>query len=434
MAASTKLTNATIKKKPAGGRKGKKAWKKNVDISNIEEAIDQIRTEKILTGSAIVDKSNDSLFIIDKKGDEKAKTSLRHRKLRIDQILEAKSGVSGIPSLGKKSKTVALEDEKTLAPGKKAKVISKNVMGQINKLAKKITEGKIVKQVAIPKSVKRAAAEIPTGDLWGASGPIAEVTEDDPNDYLAHLKPKKVKKPSVPNDRPTHIPAVKVSHSGSSYNPTFKDHQGLLQAALDVELEKERKNEEFKQRMSYPPELDNIDDENFFESDEEEVTEEPNEGEDVETVAKKLNANVRKTRTERNKEAAKIARARAEQKLKDDAKLRKQIHELEIIKKELANQPAKPEKKDKKRQMKLGPLDFKPAPLEITLTEDLPESLLKLKPEGNLFTDRFQSLQERSIIEPRVPVGKRVTGPRWKRKETERHDYKRFDAETYANL
>jgi hypothetical protein len=31
--------------------------------------------------------------------------------------------------------------------------------------------------------------------------------------------------------------------------------------------------------------------------------------------------------------------------------------------------------------------------------------LIARQPEGNLFKDRFQSLQERSLIEPRVPVG-----------------------------
>ncbi|ORY44419.1 P60-like protein [Rhizoclosmatium globosum] len=383
--ATVKPTSTTIKKKLPGGRKGKKAWKKNVDISNIEDAIDQIRTEKILHGSAIVDKSNEYLFRIDKKGDEKAKVSLKNRKLKIEEILEAKSGVAGLPFVGRKNTTVALEDEKNLAPGKKAKVISK----------KESLKGK---KRSVPAPV----------DLWGPSAPV-EITDDDPNDYLAHLRPKKVKKPSLPDDRPMNVPAVKVSHSGSSYNPSFKDHQGLLQAALDVELEKARKIEELKQKMSYPPELDNIDDENFFESDEDDEVED---AEVTEPISKPVAAK-RKTRTERNKDAAKLERS---------------------IKKDLDSKPAKPEKKVSNKPKRLGPLEYKEPLLEIALTEELPDSLRKLKPEGNLFKDRFQSLQERSIIETRVPVGKRGTTTKWKKKETERHDYKRFDAETFANL
>lgn len=42
--------------------------------------------------------------------------------------------------------------------------------------------------------------------------------------------------------------------------------------------------------------------------------------------------------------------------------------------------------------------------MDVQLTEDLADSLRELKPEGNLFKDRFISLQKRSLIEARVPV------------------------------
>ena len=66
---------------------------------------------------------------------------------------------------------------------------------------------------------------------------------------------------------------------------------------------------------------------------------------------------------------------------------------------------------------------FKPAPIEIQLKEELSESLLKLKPEGNLFKDRFLSLQQRSLIETRVPFKQKR---KYRLHETESHDYKRF--------
>ena len=42
--------------------------------------------------------------------------------------------------------------------------------------------------------------------------------------------------------------------------------------------------------------------------------------------------------------------------------------------------------------------------LDVQLGEDLSETLRALKPEGNLFRDRFLSLQQRALVEPRVPV------------------------------
>lgn len=44
------------------------------------------------------------------------------------------------------------------------------------------------------------------------------------------------------------------------------------------------------------------------------------------------------------------------------------------------------------------------------MLSDAPSFLLsflknfRLQPEGNLFRDRFQSLQQRALVEPRVPV------------------------------
>ena len=42
--------------------------------------------------------------------------------------------------------------------------------------------------------------------------------------------------------------------------------------------------------------------------------------------------------------------------------------------------------------------------VDVQLGEDLSESLRALKVEGNLFRDRFGSLQQRGVVEPRVPV------------------------------
>lgn len=41
--------------------------------------------------------------------------------------------------------------------------------------------------------------------------------------------------------------------------------------------------------------------------------------------------------------------------------------------------------------------------VEVQLGEDLAESLRQVRPEGNLFKDRFLALQKRALVEPRVP-------------------------------
>ena len=61
--------------------------------------------------------------------------------------------------------------------------------------------------------------------------------------------------------------------------------------------------------------------------------------------------------------------------------------------------------------------------MEIQLSDEISENLRKFKPEGNLFKDRFQAFQKKQMIETRFPVS---TKRRYRLKETESHDYKRF--------
>ena len=64
------------------------------------------------------------------------------------------------------------------------------------------------------------------------------------------------------------------------------------------------------------------------------------------------------------------------------------------------------------------------APLEVQLSDELAESLRLLKPEGNLFRDRYRSLVERGIVEPRFAPNKR--GRKYPLKYVEKYDYKHW--------
>ena len=48
-------------------RKGKKNWRKNIDISKVEDELDEIRAEERLGGSKI--HVSENLFTLDKTGD-----------------------------------------------------------------------------------------------------------------------------------------------------------------------------------------------------------------------------------------------------------------------------------------------------------------------------------------------------------------------------
>ena len=74
------------------------------------------------------------------------------------------------------------------------------------------------------------------------------------------------------------------------------------------------------------------------------------------------------------------------------------------------------------RQKKLKELPT--APLEVQLSDELAESLRLLKPEGNLFRDRYRSFVERGIVEPRFAPNRR--GRKYPIQYVEKYDYKHW--------
>ena len=60
------------------------------------------------------------------------------------------------------------------------------------------------------------------------------------------------------------------------------------------------------------------------------------------------------------------------------------------------------------------------APLEVMLVEDLPDSLRRLKPEGNLLNDRYRGL----LLQGKVESRKAMVHKQAKRTTTEKWSYK----------
>jgi nucleolar protein 53 len=96
---------------------------------------------------------------------------------------------------------------------------------------------------------------------------------------------------------------------------------------------------------------------------------------------------------------------------------RKQISNISTL---LARIPKAKESVERRRRVK----DLPSAPLEVQLSDELTESLRLLKPEGNLFRDRYRSLVERGIVEPRFAPNRK--GPRYALRHVEKYHYKHW--------
>ncbi|KAG0230488.1 hypothetical protein BGW42_000909 [Actinomortierella wolfii] len=444
------MSTAASKQK---SRKGKKAWRKNVDINDIEVNLDELRAEERTTGGKVHQRPDELLFTLDTKGDSKTiKTLRKDRPLKMDEILAERSKVPALTGRKKPASTAP-----AINPVKSNAKISKAERERLLSLIRRKTSNSLF--ATTPKNLGRrgmtdAVKAAGTYDVWGEEPAKEEEMEEESEeeaetDFVKEVITKApVKAPATLKMKPkVAIPAVKESHPGASYNPTMQDHQDLLRIAHEEELKLLQEKEKLEAQLAYPKELDEMvpfDDRTgglLEDTDEEEDEEEEDEsgGEDEETGTKKK-VKGKKTKAERNRLARAQERLKKEQEMKKNKELLKQANQVKEIMKTVEQEEAEAEKrrieneakkeeKSRAGMKRVGKFNIPKEKTQVQLQEELAESLRQLKPEGNLLKDRFQSFVERNIIEPRMPVAKRR---RYKLKTYEKHSYKRFDNPNHA--
>ncbi|KAF9112129.1 hypothetical protein BGX27_003942 [Mortierella sp. AM989] len=427
-------------------RKGKKAWRKNVDITDVEQNLDELRVEERTTGGKVHQQSNDTLFTMDTKGDGKArKDLLKDRPLKMDEILAERSKIPAVGGRKKASSTVL----PIVPSAKKDSKISKAEKAKLLKMIKKKVSNSLFANVKKPlgrSGMTDAVKASGRFDVWGADTQEQEESEEESEDFVSEIVAKvAVKAPkSFKQKQKVILPHVKEAHPGASYNPTMLDHQGLLRLAHNEELRIIHDREKVDAKLAYPKELDDMvafDDqtggllEDSGDEDEEEEEEEDEEdvGEDGTVKPKKQKG--KKSITERNRLARAAETAKREAEIKRNKELLKQTNKVKEIMKSVEEEEAETERKrlenEKKKEDKeragmkrVGRFNIPKERIHVQLQDELAESLRELKPEGSVMKDRFQSFVERNLIEPRVPVAKRR---RYRLKTYEKHSYKRFD-------
>lgn len=479
-------------------RKNKKHWR-NIDLTDIDNAQTSIERETILLGKPINLKTNEELFSFDTDGSNDSKNIIKTKdfdanmkSLRSYQVLENSSKVESLTSVKRSSSTKSFEIKVPITNSKinsiqKVKKISKQELNIINNVKKNREIGarknNLVSKGTKPKNYTGMGADIDAGifDPWDeentksngkttssissmigkdnkgiitgtgiislqASKLVHEINMIKDSETREYLEPTlqllnpKVRKPNLPAVLTNTNSNVEVAHPGASYNPTFNDHQSILQEALDAELAKEAYRLKY-QIYNNLKNLRNIDspmDVDAYEDDDEENKDEEKENEENDDTLKDTNKKEikQKTRTERNKERKAKELQEIKEFEKQERKLIKDINRIHELNKQVEDDIKKQEMKTLKKQtienmkdltkrrMRLGRYHYKPLLQEIKLTEELTDSLRRLVPEGSVVRDRFNSLQKRNLIETRKRVGKQKR--RYKLKTKEIYSYRHF--------
>ncbi|KAK7683840.1 hypothetical protein QCA50_013216 [Cerrena zonata] len=223
-------------------RKGKKAWRKNVDLDEVEEVLEEIRVEERLTGSALHKKADDELFQIDVKGDENVRKYLpkfSSSQLTSAKILAQRSAVPAVVSRrtsstsGHKRKLTHEEKDRLLRMGKRMR------KGPFNGVMDPTEMGAGSALLEVSEAVKASGSY----DVWNTPKEVEmEIDGVIPGREL------KFKAPNHPHPRQQiAVSAVPKPHEGTSYNPPVISHQSLLLSAHEVEVKRVKEAEEMKQ-------------------------------------------------------------------------------------------------------------------------------------------------------------------------------------------
>ncbi|RDL30486.1 uncharacterized protein BP5553_10364 [Venustampulla echinocandica] len=418
-------------------RKGKKAWRKNVDVTEIQDGLEMVRDE-IIKGGVLAEKDSAELFTLDTAGDASIQRKLLKgsRVLKADEIIAQRSAVPAVSM--RKRPGEGTTDGIIQAKRQRTSYVSHKELIRLRKIADGHQEQSVVQ-------VTEA-----TYDPWDLQRDVKEAEQDPRFSFLE--KSKKKTAPSTIKEKSIslaasgrEIPAVQRPEGGYSYNPLFADYEERLISEGQKELAAEKKRlmatEEERVKLEASAksaaeaeaaearaDLSEWEEDSAWEGCE-------SGGENVKLSAKRPE---RKTQAQRNKikrrkEEQQKAKMAANIKMRNDQvahikKLAKELSEKEqarsIALALATNDDSGSEADDLDlRRRKLGRIALPEKDLELVLPDELQESLRLLKPEGNLLKDRYRNLLVRGKVESRRPIS---FAKQAKRKATEKWTHKDF--------
>ncbi|KAK4938934.1 hypothetical protein LTR10_020682 [Elasticomyces elasticus] len=412
-------------------RKGKKAWRKNVDITQIQEGLENLR-EEILQGGPVTEKPSEDLYALDTTGStDIAKKYKLQKPLKVDEILSRRSAVPGLGSRKRPRSAVTDGVLELMNKRQKPDWVSKK---EVQRLKNNINTTSFLDNEKIDGDGSGF-------DVWGIdSVPKTQEEQESMLEYVpkpkAKVAPRTIRKAPIAmtaDGRP--VRAVQQPKTGTSYNPTFEDWDDLLneEGEREIEAEKARlrqaqleaEKQARVQALMALPESNPADEESAWEGFETDI-------DDAQMLKRKRPE--RKTPTQRNKikrrkEAER--QAKHEKRMGDKQKqveqmvsalIKRQEHETALAQKGSDAVESQEGNDRVLRRRRMGPSVIPERPLEVVLPDELQESLRRLKPEGNLLNDRFRTLLVNGKLEARKPLlqpkkAKRTYSEKWAYKD-----------------
>lgn len=394
--------------------------------------------------SKISDKTDTELFKVDRKSDSSLLLSARDkRKLLAQKPLQCVAALANT--------------SKVTDPNRKRNVVN-SLESKRHYIVKQIREAKIAKPGYVDKKKVMAVEQRRQAyqrtdenkknnkrgkfetDIWEneprkkPSNLINQwFTEELVGHTLKNTQQEMVKTPVVVHEKRSQLKAMEVPHPGTSYNPSLKDHQDLMDKVIEKE-EKIIKVDEHLNRVTKrmfskitAEERDRRDMEEMAtgvivkgevsENVEgaEDAEEKSDEDENVYTPINPPTQNKKKDKKQRKNQRVQREIKEGQIKKKIEKKKVTDIHRVKFIEtlighrsKSLKDQHIRKKELSVKRKYlprRLGSMKFSEPEIDITTPENISGNLRNLKPEGHILADRFKSMQRRNLIAPNKDVG-----------------------------
>ncbi|RKP32317.1 P60-like protein [Metschnikowia bicuspidata] len=357
--------------KSSTSRKGKSAWRKNLDISDIEHALAEKREREILHG-------DDDDFVIDTVGDQPAK---KQKVLSSAEILRNKSK---IPAQGAKVER---------------KIILKKRVSTLMSLARKTATANPFKERMELDGILRAD----TADVWGEEPVVESHLPNSAGERVTPTPPETLREKPLLLTVPHTRTVPDYADGGKSYNPALDDWKELVdnEGGHESSLEIKRQNlEEYLKRIQHL--IDTLGDDDLQDMDEGQLDQDAQEVPEENKYKLSINPPTRvkiKTRAKRNKMERHKERLKLQQQLKKVKKKMTDIAKIETVTAEVDAKLSQPKEREEVTYERHGKYDVIFKPIEIKLFDELTGNLRQLRPEGNLLYDQLHKLQVEGKVE-----------------------------------
>ncbi|EGG02853.1 uncharacterized protein MELLADRAFT_117481 [Melampsora larici-populina 98AG31] len=414
------------------------------------------------------------LFQVDTHGSQSIRHTLLHgtasgrarkgvKPLKVDEILNEVANNQNTTALVSRVRQQITDPKKS--KNYKVKLLNHQERKRLEKMVlRKKYQSTLIDEGRSSTAVAIRPPPAPEDNLWSkdSSLEIPIIPVKAPSYLRKHEILDKVTETLTLKSEAPGLISIPAPHPGQSYNPSFKDHQQVLNLAnqkLEIEENETRKLESVKENMKKSLaegrtkeswEFCEEDVDKLMEDDESEIDDSKKTDDQF---VKKVKKQKKKTTAQRNRKARALEEARLLAKRRQAKVISKSLHELPTIVNSITQQKANSLETNLNQKSKRAQLISKyglravrggePKGLNLIsdqhtyqLTEDLTETGLRgLKIEGNLWKDWELSGIRRGKVEGKKSLGKsngfvsnaRSTKGR-KLKEVEKHAWKNFEA------